>query len=336
MCKVSIIVPVYNPEEYFTRCIDSILHQSLLDIEIIIIDDGSDNPSYIQHILDEYHDSRIQLIHQDHKGVAAARNKGIVLSKGEYIGFVDSDDYIDPDMFYKLYITGKNTDADIVNGNFHIINENEIESKISYFRNNNLDLDVPIRKYSKPEISSIINSANTDKVLWFVWKGIYKNAIIQNHNIRFPEELSLGEETPFVLECMFNSSIIAATDEKLYYYIQRQGSLTKRKYKKGYLEILERLYQAKINVYHRYDYDNYHMDLNKYTMIHTIPMLLSNEFKSGKKFNDQIVFFQKMRESKMICEAYLTFSPFIISSRLRYLALLLKYRQYSLLALICR
>lgn len=114
MPKVSIIVPVYNAEKYLYRCIDSILRQTLTDIEVILVDDGSSDSS--GKICEEYarKDSRLQVIHQKNAGVAVARNTGLDIASGEYIAFVDSDDYIEPNMYQSMMQVANQYDCDVV------------------------------------------------------------------------------------------------------------------------------------------------------------------------------------------------------------------------------
>ena len=113
MPKISIIIPVYNTEKYLVKCIDSLLYQSLEDIEIICVNDGSTDNS--QKILDNYakKDKRIKVIHQENKKQGAARNKGMGIATGEFIGYVDSDDWVDFDYFEELYIAAKKHNLDI-------------------------------------------------------------------------------------------------------------------------------------------------------------------------------------------------------------------------------
>ncbi len=113
MVKISIIVPVYNSEKFLEKCINSIVNQTLKDIEIIFINDGSTDKSL--DILKSYElkDSRIKVLSQNNTGPSCARNNGLKIAKGEYVGFVDSDDWIDLDFYEKLYITAKKYDADI-------------------------------------------------------------------------------------------------------------------------------------------------------------------------------------------------------------------------------
>ena len=111
--KVSVIVPVYNTEKYLKRCLDSILNQTLSDIEIIIVDDGSKEACAL--LCDQFAklDSRIKVVHKQNAGLGFARNTGLNEANGEYVGFVDSDDYIEPMMYETLYAAAKNNGADI-------------------------------------------------------------------------------------------------------------------------------------------------------------------------------------------------------------------------------
>ena len=112
--KISIIIPVYNVEKYLDRCIDSIINQSLKDIEIILVDDGS--PDNCPQLCDEWakKDSRIKVIHKENAGLGMARNTGMQHATGEYIAFIDSDDYVDLDMYAKLLEKAELHNADIV------------------------------------------------------------------------------------------------------------------------------------------------------------------------------------------------------------------------------
>ena len=113
---VSIIVPVYNCAQFLNRCMDSLVNQTLKDIEIICINDGSTDNS--PEILQEYaaKDSRIKIINKENGGLSSARNRGLAAAQGEYLGFVDSDDWVDLDFFEKLYNAAKKYDTDIATG----------------------------------------------------------------------------------------------------------------------------------------------------------------------------------------------------------------------------
>ncbi len=125
--KVSIIVPVYNVEKYLKRCLDSLISQTLKDIEIICVNDGSKDNS--DKILEEYarKDSRIIIINQENQGISVARNNGMDIAKGKYVGFVDSDDWVDSDFFEKLYNAAEKNNAQMAVCS--IIRLNEYRSK---------------------------------------------------------------------------------------------------------------------------------------------------------------------------------------------------------------
>lgn len=112
MAKVSVIIPIYKVEKYLSRCLDSVVNQTLDDIEIVLVDDGS--PDSCPEICDRYakKDSRIKVIHKKNEGLGYARNSGMLIATGEYIAFLDSDDYVSKDMYEKVYSELKRTDAD--------------------------------------------------------------------------------------------------------------------------------------------------------------------------------------------------------------------------------
>ena len=130
--KVSVIVPVYNVEKYLERCLDALVNQTLTDIEIICVNDGSTDNSL--EILDRYSkkDERIFVLNQENKGVSIARNEALKLAKGEFIGFVDSDDWVDIDYYEKLYNAAKNNDCDIATASIIRKKEESQKYKIKY------------------------------------------------------------------------------------------------------------------------------------------------------------------------------------------------------------
>ena len=190
MIKVSIIVPVYNTEKYLKKCLDSLVNQTLKDIEIICINDGSLDNSL--QILKEYEkkDNRIKIVNQRNQGVSIARNNGIKLASGEYIGFTDSDDYVDLDFYEKLYNGANN--QDMCGG----------EIKKSNYQ---------YRKY------------------YCFWSYIYKKSLIINNNIIFPEKITNGEDVCFLWKAIFLSNKINYVNNTYYHYIKRNGSAVNSK-----------------------------------------------------------------------------------------------------------
>ena len=118
MAKISVIIPVYNCEKFIEKCLQSLVNQTLTDIEIILVNDGSTDNS--QKIIEKFSDTRIKLINKKNGGQSSARNVGLDVANGEYIGFIDSDDWVDSDFFEKLYNTAKKYNADISISNFFL------------------------------------------------------------------------------------------------------------------------------------------------------------------------------------------------------------------------
>ena len=221
MPKISIIVPIYNVEEYLSRCIDSILTQTFINFELILVDDGSTDNSGI--ICDEYvsRDSRIKVIHQENVGVSVARNTGLSIAKGEYICFCDSDDYIDEDYFEVLYNAITIIDFDCV-----LINRKTITDKGV----------VNISKYNIGEIffeseeaihNYLINSVLNYKIPWELWSMILKKQIIDLYQIRLCQSCdNYAEDLCFLLMYLVHCKSIRIIDYDGYYYYQRDTSLT--------------------------------------------------------------------------------------------------------------
>jgi len=183
--KVSIVIPIYNVEKYLRQCLDSVVAQTLSEIEIICVNDGSTDGSL--SIIQEYADKdfRIKVIDKENSGYGHSMNCGFAMARGEYVGIVESDDYADADMFEKLYICAKQNNLDVVKSGYYL-----------YF-------STPIEKNEKVEIASriICNKvlcpresfkANMEMVEFFnikptIWSAIYKRDFLQSHNIQFNE-----------------------------------------------------------------------------------------------------------------------------------------------------
>ena len=204
-CLISVIIPVYNVEKYLKRCLDSLINQTLKDIEIICIDDCSTDNSLA--ILKEYadKDKRIKLIHLEaNRGVAVARNEGLQIAKGEYIGFVDSDDFVDLDFYEKLYKKAKETDADVVHGRIKMYN---------YQGDCTID-----------NINDLIRQKHSKLIFaYYFCIAIYSSKLINDNNIRF-DKYPLAEDVLFVNEAILKSKKLELVDDTFYHYIKRENS----------------------------------------------------------------------------------------------------------------
>lgn len=205
--KVSVIVPVFNTKKYLDKCLDSLVNQSLKDIEVIVINDGS--KENIDSIIDKYRD-RIIYVENENHGVGYTRNFGIKMARGEYIGFVDSDDFVNKDMFLNYYNYAKENTLDIVVGNYYKHEENSVkEVKIEPFEKGNI--------FDVKEILVNIDYGPCNK--------IFNRKMILQNNILFEEDLKY-EDLPFVIKALKHSKRTGHLNKAYYNYVVRSASET--------------------------------------------------------------------------------------------------------------
>ena len=221
-CKLSIIVPVYGVEKYIDKCLNSLVKQSLKEIEVIVVNDGTKDNS--QKIIDKYvkkYPDKIKSYIKENGGQGSARNYGLEKANGEYIGYVDSDDFVEKDMYKKLYNKAKENNYDIVVcGNYNVSED---------YQNKNID--------------TFINNYNTDlENIFFgkmaVWNKIYKRDILIKNKLEFKEKVWY-EDLAFTLKAIMNSNTFAFIDEPLYDYLIREGSTMNNSNVQRNLEILD-------------------------------------------------------------------------------------------------
>lgn len=208
---VSIIVPIYNVEKYLKKCVDSIINQTYKNLEIILVDDGS--PDLCGEICDEYvkMDKRIKVIHKINGGLSDARNAGLNIMQGQYVGFVDSDDWIEPNMYARLIENLIDFNADISIGGVTNLLESENGYKI-------------LRTTQKDEI---INwSCDKEEAMecyflgtWSAWDKIYKKTIFKD--LRFPKG-EINEDEAIALQILEQCDVISYTNEAVYNYIKEE------------------------------------------------------------------------------------------------------------------
>ena len=218
--KVSIIIPIYNVEKFLNRCIQSVLNQTLNDIEIILVDDGS--PDNSSQMCDEYarKDNRIKVIHKKNAGLGYARNSGLDIATGEYVAFLDSDDFVDVDIYRKLYETAISHNLDVCYCGFkHHYVDGRVHEKY--------EVDKYIEFKGVKEVNGFLldmigpePSYHSDvKYMMCVWKAIYKRKIIEDYHIRFCSERQfVSEDIIFHLDFLPKVQSIGFIPDKLYYY----------------------------------------------------------------------------------------------------------------------
>lgn len=285
MVKVSVVVPVYNVEDYLDDCLNSIINQTLTDIEIICIDDGSTDNSL--DILKEYSkdDDRIQVLHQENRGHAAATNRGIMLATGEYLFLMDSDDIIEFNALELTYNKAKKTDVDFVI--FKAINYEHTEKK--YYETELYSMDelygrVQDNIFNYDDVSDLIFKMSVTP-----WSKLYNRKFIRDNNIIFPEGL-IFDDNVFFWEVLFNAKRIVFLNEFL--FIRRFYSTSSTN--NGDLRFLDSLEINKLvwESFRKYDHFNEHkkeLYNSKVRSAYNRFIKIKDEYKE--------TFFQEMKKS---------------------------------------
>lgn len=239
---ISVIVPVFNVENYLNRCIDSILNQTYKNFELIIVDDGSFDHS--PSICDVYKnkDSRVKVIHKSNGGLSDARNSGLDIAKGKYIFFVDSDDWLEEDALEYLYILIKKYNADFA---FAENNRSEIKRKIRQpkeIKENLWDQKTFLKKFFK---------INTQINVQYAWAKLYKKELFDN--VRYPVGVT-NEDIPSTFQIALSSRRIVHSNKIIYNYFYNNNSITTHKFSEERLDLLK--VWDLVNEYAKYDQCN--------------------------------------------------------------------------------
>lgn len=237
---ITVIVPVYNSEKTIKKCVESILGQSEADLEVLLINDGSSDKS--QNICEEFarQDKRVRVINKKNAGVSAARNTGILYAKGEYLQFVDSDDYVDTDMCKTLLEALKDTKADMsLCGFHHWYSGRDIVKLPDFIHSSMLDKGGFSERFLELYEHGFLNMP---------WNKLYRKDLISDY---FEEDLSLGEDLLFNLAYLENADTIAIVKKPLYHYLQERGSesLSSQK-REDKLEIAQYICKVTERFYH--------------------------------------------------------------------------------------
>jgi glycosyltransferase involved in cell wall biosynthesis len=223
--KVSIVVPIYGVEKYLNECVDSILNQTLRDIEVILVDDGSKDRC--PEMVDEYaaKDPRVVAIHQPNGGYGRAVNHGIEVARGEYIGIIESDDWIEPTMYEKLYSSAKEYDTDITKCSFYIYNSQlkpEEQNREWIFHSQNLHT-APDGVFTLKDYPLIVGFHAS------IWANLYRADFIKQQKVVETRSASY-QDFPFMIEAMCRANRLSVVKEPLVHYRMEdsQDSSTKR------------------------------------------------------------------------------------------------------------
>lgn len=281
MPKVSVIVPVYNVEKYINKCLETLVNQTLKDIEIIVVNDGSKD--HCENIILEYkskYPEKIVYLKKENGGLSDARNYGMIYAKGDYIAFLDSDDYVEYNTYEKLYDRAIETNADMVECDFYW----------EYSENKKIH-DISANYKSKSDMY-----ANARVV---AWNKLYKKDIIINSNIKFPKGLRY-EDLEFFYKILPKLNKIELINEPLIHYVQRDNSITyvQNERTKEIFQILDNIitYYKKENLYDTYSQELEYM---------YVRILFASSLKRMTKIKDGNIRKKLLKET--ICRVYENF-----------------------------
>ena len=263
--KISIIIPVYNVEKYLNRCVDSLLGQTLKDIEIILVDDSSTDNS--PGICDEYlkADERVRVIHKPNQGAGMARNSGLEIAKGDYVGFVDSDDYVDLNMYKALYDTAVKHNADLVMSGVRYVDGNMFEKQGEIIEKSFFDDDTvfetenDIKKLRLGIVGAPPEAKDDSRYGMSVWKNLLRRDVIVNNNLKFMSEREiLSEDALFMIDYISVINKAVGINGAFYNYCRNEDSISKS-YKKDrfdksmyFLDEIEKRFQNDTDEYKIY------------------------------------------------------------------------------------
>lgn len=263
---ISIIIPVYNSQDYLEKCLDSVLNQSFKDIEVICVDDGSIDASL--SIMREYErkDNRICVIKKEHAGLVSARKTGVAASNGQYVSFVDADDWIASEMYEKLYNYVMRYDCDMVcSGLYRQIGENSVLNintiEPGYYDNQGLiDRVYPYMLYDGRFFRMGVRPNLVGKLI--------KTEMVIKLQKHAPEDVTNGEDVMLTYPCLLNSNKVYLTDEAWYYYRQHPQSMSQKNATKKETLSTRHLYRFLKSCFENYPYQQVLIKQLMYFMAH--------------------------------------------------------------------
>lgn len=226
---VSVIIPIYNTEKYLSACVDSVLRQANISLEIILVDDGSTDSS--PSICDAYarEHKNIKAVHIQNSGPATAKNEGLKLAQGKYIALTDSDDKMEPLMLHKMVTAGYNNQADIVCCSYKQINE---DGQVSFLTYTN-------KQYVLNHEEGLIHFFSKDKIYSQCWTKIYRRQMLNDYHIENNHGLHTDEDIIFNIKSFSHAKKTVIIDEPLYEYTHRENSLARGYFKKNISQYID-------------------------------------------------------------------------------------------------
>lgn len=293
MEKISIIVPVYNVKKYLEKCVDSIINQTYKNLEIILVDDGSTDGSSL--LCDELSkkDERIVVIHKKNGGLSDARNKGLEIATADLVGFIDSDDYIDNDMYEVLYNNMKNYDADLSMCGHYDIFPNYQDKQVIEKKIYNQNSEEAIKMVMEAKILSV-TAVNK----------LYKKQLFAD--LKF-EVGKIAEDAFIMIKLLSKCQRVVATNEKKYYYIHREGSITTAKFSEKFFNVIE-AYEQNYEIIER-NFPNL-LDVAKMRLVwakfYVLDRLLVDNNYQNKRKENELIHYLKENTNFILGNKYFT------------------------------
>lgn len=304
MPLVTIVVPMYNTQDYLPNCVESLRKQSLGDIEIILVDDGSPDKCGMMAEKFAENDDRIKVVHRENGGLGPARNSGIEVATGDYVGFVDSDDWVDPEMFEKLYYSAKQNHADICFSGYKIVSHGEVVTICNHpDRNEVFEGTERVNEFRIALYGPATDDPREVSIPISVWNAIYRRDFLEEKNLRFKNIRS--EDLIFNIPSCRRAHCIVCADGAYYNYRKDgQPSITrgfKEKTLFDYFEIFKEMESLALDEDGPFQIEcliRFRRFLFGYTRTLTAFMLQSNESSKNKdKYLQAICENPKLREA---------------------------------------
>lgn len=311
---ISVIIPVYNNASHLQECIDSLLAQTADEMEFIFVENGSQDKSLDILEKNKSNDKRIIVHSQENNGVSVARNTGIAIAKGNYIGFVDADDYVKPNYFEQLENILHTEDASIVFTDFigyKSKKEEVIPKQISYEKNK-IEADLMPRFLKEDSLNSVCNK-------------LYRSKLIKKHKINFPIGITNGEDRDFNIWAFSKANKIIYSPFEGYYYRQNPGSATQNIDKKDYFKIALDVYRDDTSSFFNFGLEEY-SKLKAIRLINTVSSLTYIYFHSQGKmsFMERYKNVRKMLHHESVQNALHQYWDILIKDQSKYNRFILK------------
>ena len=337
--KVSVVIPVYNTEKYLKQCIDSITSQTLREIEIIIIDDGSREEC--ARLCDEFaaNDARIKVIHKENEGQGIARNHGIEAASGEYIGFVDSDDYVDVQMYEALYAAAQKHDADIVMSGVSFVGGNTFSKEgefveKDYFNEETVFENEDVKQVLLGVVGANPSESDDSRYGVSVWKNIFKRSLILDKKIEFVSERKIiSEDAVFVVDFLRHTTKAVGIPGAFYRYRRNDESFSKAYRSDRFEKVLIFIAEIEERIKDVVTKDEYDLYLKR--LIQGYARIVCSQeimyaYENKIRYKDLRSRLKMICENKLVSDTLRTYPWYKLPKKQAAFAFAMKYRIYRL------